>query len=107
MRALKAKFDGNVFVPDRKPDISRGAEAVVVVNDTAEKPKEEWKPPDAAEREKIRQELQAYIDEHLPGTKIDEWLVNLVGVVPPMTDEEIKDEYYMHFLERDDDEGSR
>jgi len=62
-----------------------------------------WKPPGPMEREKYRRELQAYIDEHLPGTEIDEELLSIVGICPPMTDEEIKDEYYMHFLERDDD----
>ena len=105
MRAIKTRFDGRVFVPEEEVDLEPGAEAVLAVDELKEA-RAKWKPPTAADRERFRRELQAYIDEHLPGTEIDEELLSIVGICPPLTDEEIKEEYYMHFLGRDDGNDS-
>ncbi|RLC44744.1 MAG: hypothetical protein DRH70_08470 [Candidatus Coatesbacteria bacterium] len=103
MRTIRTRFDGKVFVPEEEADLSAGSKGLVVVKENMKEAKSKWKPPGPMEKEKYRRELQTYIDEHLPGTEIDEELLSIVGICPPMTDEEIKDEYYMHFLERDDD----
>ncbi len=104
MRTIQAVFDGRVFVPEEEVHLEKGVKATITLEKKHQQPsKEEWRPPTAEDRERFRQELQDYIDEHIPGTEINEDLLSIVGICPPMTDEEIKEEYYMHFLERDDD----
>lgn len=106
MKPILAVFDGKVFVPQGEVHLPKGARAIITPEEVGQPFWNGWKPPDAADRERFRQELQAYIDEHLPGTEISEELLSIVGICPPLTDEEIKEEYYMHFLEREDVEDT-
>lgn len=104
MRAIKARFDGKVFVPEEELDLSAGSEGLIVVKEDVNETKSEWKPPHGAERRRIQKQLQDHFDRNFPelNLKAEGWLVDLVGILPPMTDEEIKERYYMHFLETDE-----
>jgi len=103
MRAIKARYDGRVFVPEEEVDLAPGAQAVLTV-DEAKQDRTKWRPPEGAEKRRIKKQLQDHFDRHFPelNLKAEGWLVDLVGVLPPMTDEEIKEMYYMHFLETDE-----
>ncbi|MBN1592258.1 MAG: hypothetical protein JW941_03290 [Candidatus Coatesbacteria bacterium] len=103
MRTIHTIFDGKVFVPVEDVDLEKGVKATLEIESETERPsEEEWHPPTAEDRERFRRELQAYFDEHLPGLQVDEGLIRITGIAPPMTDEEIKEMYYMHFLETDE-----
>jgi len=104
MRTIRAVFDGKVFVPEEEVGLSAGSEGLVMVHEERKKPKAKWKPPNAAERKRIKRQLQDHFDQEFPrlNLKAEGWLVDLVGILPPMTDEEIKEMYYMHFLETDE-----
>ena len=121
MQAIKARFDGDVFIPlepFKSKAISR-AFIVIEGEDEAERGKEFfatqeegfntdkepekspanipfWKLP---EEERVRIAYKKY-KKKFPDSEPDMGLLKLVGILPPMTDEEIRESYYQHLLRK-------
>lgn len=123
MQAIKARFDGDVFIP-LEPFKSKAISRVFIViegegEDEAGRGKypsatqEEsfntdkefqqastkmpfWKLP---EEERVKIAYKKY-KKKFPDSEPDMGLLKLVGILPPMTDEEIRESYYQHLLRK-------
>lgn len=117
MQTIRARFDGEVFIPLEPLKTKAIDRAFIVVEgeDEAERGNSQkegfktdkepekspaktplWKLP---EEERVKIAYKEYKEE-FPNSEPDMDLLKLVGILPPMTDEEIRESYYQHLLRK-------
>ncbi|MBU0566729.1 DUF104 domain-containing protein [bacterium] len=104
MQTIRARFDGEIFVPLGPVNLKEPMDVLLSVREKADRAETKesdeaipfWKLP---EKERVKIAYKEYKEE-FPDSEPDMDLLKLVGILPPMTDEEIKESYYQHLLRK-------
>ena len=107
MQTIRARFDGEIFIPLQPVNLKKATDVLLSVQEKADRAQTKesdetttkipfWKLP---EEERVKIAYKKY-KKKFPDSEPDMGLLKLVGILPPMTDEEIKESYYQHLLRK-------